>query len=319
MTVKEQIQNHLDECNELTVKELVIKTGASKQLVHRALHQLSEEKLIQKIGRTPKTSYRLLDQNKANKILTIPELSEVDLSFLEEHCLLVDETGKLLRGPEAFAWFCNENDLLFEDTLSEFKIEIQSQDKLHDRRGKIKATESFLNYSKFGSIWLDNLYYFDFDRTETFGRTPLATLIYYSKMGQSNFLMNVLAEEIRDKVLQFISDQQADAIAFVPPTLGREHQLIKFLKDNFNISLPHIPIKKLNGLIPQPQYSILQLDNKIKNADNTYMVAETRHFKHVVLFDDHTDSGSTLNQLAGKLKLKGIAAEVSGLAIVGSY
>jgi hypothetical protein len=319
MTVKEQVFSHLEECNELTVKELVLKTGASKQLVHRALHQFTEGKLIQKIGRTPKTSYRLLDQSKSTKILTIPELNEDDLRFLEEHCLLVDETGKLLRGPEAFTWFCNENDLGFDETLAEFKVEIQSQQKLHDRKGKIKATDSFLNYSKFGSIWLDNLFYFDFDRTETFGRTPLATLIYYSKMGQSSFLMNVLIEEIKDKVLQFLSDQQADAVAFVPPTLGREIQLMKFLKANLNISLPHIPIKKINGLVPQPQYSILQLDNKIKNADNTYMLAETRHFKHVILFDDHTDSGATLNQLAGKLKLKGIAAEVSGLAIVGSY
>jgi hypothetical protein len=319
MTVKEQVYSHLEECNELTVKDLVLKTGASKQLVHRALIQLSEQKLIQKIGRTPKTSYRLPDLSKAPKVLTIPELNEEDQRFLEEHCLLVDETGKLLRGPQAFAWFCTENDLVFEDTLAEFRIEIQSQQKLQDRKGMIKATESFLNYSKFASIWLDNLFYFDFDRTETFGRTPLATLIYYSKMGQSNFLMNVLVEELKDKVLQFLSDQQAEAIAFVPPTLGRETQLMKFLKDNLNISLPHIPIKKLNGLIPQPQYSILQLDNKIKNAENTYMVSETRHFKHVVVFDDHADSGATLNQLAGKLKLKGIAAEVTGLAIVGSY
>lgn len=319
MTVKEQIFTHLEECNELTVKELVLKTSASKQLIHRALQKLMDEKMIQKIGRTPKTSYRLIDQSKPTKILTIPDLNEEDQHFLEQHCLLVDEAGRLLRGPKAFGWFCNENDLLFEETLAEFKIEIQSQQNLMDRKGKIKATDSFLNYSKFANIWLDNLFYFGFDRTETFGRTPLATLIYYSKMGQSNFLMNVLAEEIKDKVLQFISDQQADAVAFVPPTLGREQQLMKFLKDNLNVALPHIHIKKINGLIPQPQYSILQLDNKINNADNTYMLSETRHFKHVVLFDDHTDSGATLNQLAGKLKLKGIAAEVSGLAIVGSY
>ncbi|MBK6523097.1 MAG: hypothetical protein IPG08_12625 [Sphingobacteriaceae bacterium] len=49
------------------------------------------------------------------------------------------------------------------------------------------------------------------------------------------------------------------------------------------------------------------------------VVSETRHFKHVIIIDDLVDSGSTLNQIAGKIKLKGIAAEVTGLGLVGSF
>jgi hypothetical protein len=37
------------------------------------------------------------------------------------------------------------------------------------------------------------------------------------------------------------------------------------------------------------------------------------------LIDDAAGSGSTLNQIAGKLKQKGIADKVTGLAIVGSF
>jgi predicted amidophosphoribosyltransferase len=39
----------------------------------------------------------------------------------------------------------------------------------------------------------------------------------------------------------------------------------------------------------------------------------------VLLLDDAVGSGSTLNQIAGKLKQKDIAKKVTGLAIVGSF
>lgn len=114
-------------------------------------------------------------------------------------------------------------------------------------------------------------------------------------------------------------EQKADAVGFVPPTIRREVQIMKFIEEKLNISLPTIEIKKISGIIPVPQKSLSKLNERIKNAENTFAVAENRVFKHIVLIDDAVGSGSTLNQIAGKIKLKGIAKKITGLAIVGSF
>jgi predicted amidophosphoribosyltransferase len=43
------------------------------------------------------------------------------------------------------------------------------------------------------------------------------------------------------------------------------------------------------------------------------------HYKNLMLIDDAVGSGSTLNQIAGKVKTKNIAKNIIGLAIVGSF
>jgi predicted amidophosphoribosyltransferase len=111
----------------------------------------------------------------------------------------------------------------------------------------------------------------------------------------------------------------ADAIGFVPPTIRREVQIMKYIRTNLNIALPVIDIKKLSGIIPVPQKSLSKLDERIRNAENTFAVTDQRKFKNVVLIDDAVGSGSTLNQIAGKIKDKEVAKKVIGLAIVGSF
>ena len=59
MTVKEKITQLFTENTEWTVHELTDKLGASKQMVHIVLNQLVEAGLLQKLGRTPKTVYRI--------------------------------------------------------------------------------------------------------------------------------------------------------------------------------------------------------------------------------------------------------------------
>src|ERR1041385_590025 len=126
MTIKEHIVSLLEECNELSVSEIVQKTGASKQMAHIALRQLIVDKIVLKLGKTPKTSYRLRDQNQASPVLTIPVLSDKENAFLDQHCLLVNEEGHLLRGVEAFTYRCLEKDISFERALSEFTLTVNA-------------------------------------------------------------------------------------------------------------------------------------------------------------------------------------------------
>jgi hypothetical protein len=319
MTIKEHIMSLLEECNELSVNEIVQKTGSSKQMAHVALRQLLVEKKVLKIGKVPKTSYRLRDAENDHRVLTIPVLSDKENSFLDQHCLLVNNEGHLLRGVEAFAYRCLEKEIPFEKALSEFTLTVNALHRYYGKKGRINATEILLLNKAFGQVWVDDLFYLDFEEIKPLGRTPLATLVHYAKTGQSDFMMNILIEEITEKILAFVKEKHADAIAYVPPTLGRGVQLIKFLKNNLNIPLPLVEIKKVDTLIPLSQNSIAKIENKIKNADNTYVVSETRHFKHLIIIDDTVDTGATLNQISGKIKLKGIAAEITALAIVGSF
>jgi predicted amidophosphoribosyltransferase len=128
-----------------------------------------------------------------------------------------------------------------------------------------------------------------------------------------------MMEEIRPRIIAFVQSQNADAIGFVPPTIRRELQLMKFIQTHLNLPFPVVEIRKTSGIIPVPQKSLSKLEERIRNAENTFAVTERRAFKRVILIDDAVGSGSTLNQIAGKIREKGVAQEVTGLAVVGSF
>ncbi|MDZ4665528.1 MAG: hypothetical protein SGJ15_11660 [Bacteroidota bacterium] len=319
MTIKEHALTLFDDYKELTVKELAAKTNASKQMIHHVLNELLSKRMIQKLGRTPKTSYRLVEIEDLSQDVKVPHLKEQESLLLNDLFLMVDETGNLLKGAPAFALWCAQRGLSFQKTLDEFDSTLQNYKGLYDEHGNINGTEKLLNTKGYDKIWIDNLYYLDLYEIEKFGRTPLGTLLHYAKQGQSVYLMKLLMAEIKTRIHEFVKQQKADAIAFVPPTIKRETQFMKFLQSNLNLSLPIVEIKKVSGLIPIPQKSLPKLDERIRNAENTFAVTDPRKFKHVILIDDAVESGATVNQIAGKIKLKGIAAEVTGLALVGSF
>jgi predicted amidophosphoribosyltransferase len=132
-------------------------------------------------------------------------------------------------------------------------------------------------------------------------------------------LMNILIDEIKEKINTLISVYKIDAIAYVPPTIRRETQLMKVLANGLKINLPSIEIQKIGGIIPVPQKSLNKIEERISNAENTFVVKGNVSYKNVLLIDDAVGSGSTLNQIAGKIKNKQLAKKVIGVAIVGSF
>ena len=62
-----------------------------------------------------------------------------------------------------------------------------------------------------------------------------------------------------------------------------------------------------------------KIEERINNAENTFTINETVKYNHILLIDDAVGSGSTLNQIAGKIKQKGVAQKITGLAVVGSF
>ncbi len=317
MTVKEKITKLFESYPELSVKEITDKLMISKQMTHIVLNGLIDDGLVWKLGRTPKTVYRSIPFAKKIRPTTLTDESQSE--FLKQQFLLITETGELKEGSEGFEIWCKQRNLPFEKTVNEFISTKEKYLDYFDRNGFIDGMEKMRSTKGFSAIHLDGLFYLDFYAIERFGKTKLGTLLHYAKQGQSKFLMKRLVEEIGNRVARLCQVIKADAALYVPPTIRREMQLMKFLQTHINLSLPTIQIKKISGIIPVPQKSLAKLEERIVNAQNTFAVSESRAFDHVLLIDDAVGSGATVNEIAGKLKQKGITREASALAITGSF
>ena len=128
-----------------------------------------------------------------------------------------------------------------------------------------------------------------------------------------------LIEEIKSKIDTFIKKNNFDAVCFIPPTIKRETQIMKYIEQKLAIELPKISIVKINNIIPFPQKSLSSLQERMNNAAHSFFVSYTKKYTAVLLIDDAVGSGATMNQISLKIKQKKIASKVIGLAIVGSF
>ena len=317
MNIKDKILQLLEERKELSAKEISDELEVSRQSVHSVLKNFLEERLVIKLGSSPKTIYKFNTQ----KEILLPEidLSKTEQNFLDENFLVITEIGEILHGSKAFSYWCDKRKLPIEKTLNEYQITKEKYDRYFDKNGMINGFEKLKNTKGFDKIWLDDVYYFDFYAIECFGKTKLGNILHYAKQGQNVMLMKILVEEIKIRLNKFIKENKFDAVGFVPPTIRRETQIMKFLQQKLKINLPHIEIIKISNLIPVPQKSLNKLEERVNNAENTFVVKSNQTFKKLLLIDDAVGSGATLNQIAGKIKQKQIAESITALAVVGSY
>ena len=318
MNVKDKIELLFEQKIELSVNDIVQELSISSQYVHRILNQLVDNNSIDRIGLPPKTIYR------KNEIQTNAAFSKVAIAkdkenFLNENFILITEIGQLLEGLPAFENWCNKRKLPLEKTIDEFILTKDKYNNYLDNNGLISGLDKLKNTKGYETIFLDELLYLDFYAIERFGKTRLGTILHYAKQGQNKMLMKILIQEIKQKIDVIISAYDIDAVAFVPPTIKRETQLMKFLANGLKINLPVIEIMKIGGIIPVPQKSLNKIEERINNAENTFVIKGNVSYKNVLLIDDAVGSGSTLNQISGKIKRKELAKNIIGLAIVGSF
>lgn len=317
MLIKFKILELLKVKGDLSVKEMSNNLEVSKQAIHVVLSQLLDLEEIEKFGRTPKTIYRLKKKVKISTealVLIDPNQAE----YLKDNFLLINEIGEMLTGIDGFRLWCQQRNLPLDKTIGEFeKTNKKYLNYFID--GFIDGIEKLNNTKGYEKIHLDNIIYLDFYAIERFGKTVLGTLLHYAKQGQNKYLMKILVSRIKSSIQVLIEKNKYDAVAFVPPTIRREVQIMKYLEAHLEINLPKVNIQKISGIIPVPQKSLNKLQERINNAENTFAVSETVKYKHLLLIDDAIGSGSTLNQIAGKIKIKDIASKITGLAVVGSF
>lgn len=318
MSIENEIIRYLKRHIEATPNEIGNELKVSRQLLHRVLNRLQDEQMIEKIGRPPKVFYRL----KAATVVKSPEaknVSEADRNFMDAYFNLFSETGEEFIGLEAFIKWCAKQKLPLQKTINEF---ITTRKKYLSYFGKnhfIDGTEKLRSTKGFDRVCIDKMYYNDFYAIERFGKTMSGNLLHFAKQGQSKHLMEKVADSIKEKLNDLIAKEKIDAVGFIPPTIKRDVQIMHYLQKALNISLPHIVIKKVSGKIPIPQKALSKLDDRISNARSSIVVDDKRIFKRILLIDDAVGSGSTINETACKIKLKRMAKEVIGFAVVGSF
>lgn len=318
MTIENQIIDYLKLNQDVSVKELQEHIQVSRQMLHRVLSRMLEEGYLQKLGRAPKVFYRINEVKTSQKSVDF-SLSEDEINFLNEHFLLITEMGKRLEGIEAMQSWCERQKLPVEKTIREYILTEKKYLHYFLPKGLINGSEKLKNTKGFDAVSIDELFYCDFYAIERFGKTKLGNLLHFAKQGQNRQLMQEIISLTKNKVVALVKEKKIEAVGYIPPTIKRQLQFMQVLRKGFNLPLPHLNLVKVSGAIPVPQKALSKIEDRIANARASIVVKETRQFGNVLLIDDAVGSGATINETATKMKQKGTAKKVFGLAVTGSF
>jgi DNA-binding transcriptional ArsR family regulator len=326
-TNKELILELIEQFGEVTVNELINNIGVGRQMIHRHLKSLLIEGKIIKRGTPPKVFYITIpkaggnfvfDTALAPRSVNLPPVSE---KFIQENFLFRTPDGRLIEGVSGFlAWSTKINTSNLTSLTERYMNELEKAAKLKFR-GVIDATKKLLNTDIFeDDLFLDKLCYLELYNMGEFGKTKLSQLIAVAKEDESREAALRVAQEVKIRIKNFIYENGIDSVAYIPPSIKRAHQLMTILKEEVNINVSDIRLHKIVNEFVRPQKSLETTQDRIINARNTIFVEGTGEFNRILLIDDVTGSGATLNEVARKIKPKYLkqGGEIWGLTLVGS-
>jgi biotin operon repressor len=304
--------------NQATVNDIAEFLGISRQAVHRILNKLVAEGHLIKAGMPPKVFYSVSEQTPKNDLTVSKNFTVDDFTkkIIDENFLFITAFGKQLIGWDGFTNWCSERK---QDIAKMSKLYIKTinkyagfkKDGLVDGINKITDT--------FNDVALDGVFYLDFYSIEIFGKTKLGQLLLFAKQSQDIVLMNQLIDSIKPTILDVIIKFNIEGVAFIPPTVKREYQLMKQIQKRLNLDIRIIKLVKIKTPVIVPQKTLNKLEDRIINARETIVVDDNSKYKNILIVDDAIGSGSTLNEVAKKIRQKGICdGKIVGLAITGS-
>ena len=318
MSIEYQVINYIISQREASINELSEHINVSRQMLHRVIKRMVEDRYLLKLGKPPKVFYTLIE----NRSVVKEEdhfLKKNEITFLEANFLLITETGNRLNGIDAMQFWCARQKLPFEKTVKEYIHTRKKYLQYFLPNGLIDGTDKIKNTKAFKNVSVDKIFYCDCYAIERFGKTTLGTLLHFAKQGQNKILMQEIIANVKETINKLIREKKIDAIGFIPPTIKRHLQFMHVLQRGLNLPLPHINIVKVTGAIPVPQKALSRIEDRIINARVSIIVNDTHKFNKILLIDDAVGSGATINETAGKLKFKAMAQIVIGLAITGSF
>lgn len=316
MKTKDRVLSYLDENGPSKVESISQKLKISRQFIHKVLNELKDNGLVTKMGQPPAVFYKSNKSEAQSPTINIPYDIEV---FLKDNFIQVDATGNLLTGLDAMRYWCSNQQLPLLKTIGEFKVTREKYLAFFNEYHLIDGMQKVQSTKGLQEIGVDALYYLDFYAIERFGKTYLGTLMHYAKQGQNKKLMKMIVDIIKNRLNGLIDMLKIDAVVFVPPTIQRKVQIMSYLEKHLEIQKPIVKVQKIHNNIVIPQKALAKLYERVINAKNTFIVQEQPKYDHILILDDAIGSGATINEIALKIKHKGLANRITGIAITGSY
>ena len=315
-----KILAYITQNTQATPKELASSLEVSPQMIHRTLVKLVEENQIAKIGVSPHVYYILKKDNGSKPSGKDLNIDDSTNKIIEENFYTMTPEGREIFGMEAFLMWCDQRKYNPSQKATEYAETFKKYNSINAENIGLDATSKILSTFKDNNKYLDKLMYLYPYSLPVFGRTKISEMLFHAKQNQDERLMKKVFNMVQDKLVNVIKHIQPDAIGFIPPTLPRKKQLMKELQTYLHLDSPMIQIEKIKTPITIQQKTLKQIEDRIANADHTMVVINTKKstYKKVLLIDDFTGSGATLNQVAKKCKQQGIAEMVVGLTLTGS-
>jgi len=295
--------------------EIVKMLNVSAKTIYKHLLILLDEQVIKKTGKIPRIFYVYNESNSEGVVIS----DEVD-QLIENNYIYVSPSGELKRGVEGFQQWCEKNKFDFskeKKTLSKKIIMVQKIKK----EGLISAKKKILSAS--GNLHLDEVFFSDFYNLDHFGKTKLGQLVYLGKSSQSKELIGEIATIIKPSLSKLIEKYKVGLICFIPPTIDRKVQFLDVLRKRLKLNLPEVMAVKIPSLTKVPQKTLRKLEDRIINAQKTIAVNPNQKINsNILIIDDATGSGATLNETAGKIRNilgKNKAIKIIGYSVVGSF
>ena len=289
--------------------------GISVNSAKKYIKNFIDSDIIKKFGTPPKKIvYTYISQK--NNSLFLPEQKEI----IEKYYVYTTPEGRLLEGIKGFVYWAEHTSGRkdIENLAQEY---VSMREKYYNKKSgvlMIDATDK-LQYVFGNEVFIEKLFHRDFDALPVFGKTALSQMVRTAKSGRANrVLMRKIVEKIQESADIIISKYNIDCIAFIPPTVARKTQLMTFIAQQLNIPCEKIFFTKVKNLVPVQQKSLKKIEDRILNAKKTIIVNDAQKYNNILLIDDVTGSGATLNETAKKIITQNIAKKVYALTITGS-
>lgn len=300
--------------------DLVRDIGITNAAVHRQLNRLMEQGKIMKVGKPPVVFY-ILKREEQTISVTIPqEIQE----FINGNYIYVSPAGEFLLGMEGFTrWVqsTNQEKYLLPLALEYVKVREEANKRIASD-GWIDATVAKVG-DTFHDAVLYKMLYKDFYSIEKFGKTQLGQMVLYAKISQNKQIIESIVEQIRPTIERILQVYNIDTIAYIPPSVKRNVQLMTELKNRLQIRLPEVALVKVyTGDVTVSQKSLAKFQERVENAQRTIFVDVNKSAllpKNVLIIDDAVGSGATIHETAKQIReLLNPQGYIVGFAIVGS-
>lgn len=316
MKTSDKVMKYIEENGQVSAVDLVDFLGITDRAVRKQLRALLEKEKIVKSGKPPKVYYSIPQpKTQTAKIAGLIADTKTKM-IIDDNFLYITPFGQKLVGWDGFVEWCADRK---QDVAKMSKIYLKTIKKYnsHKKNGLIDGMSKLK--STFEDVALDKVFYIDFYSIEIFGKTKLGQLLLFAKQSQDRTLMNQMIDSIKPSVQEIIKRFNIDGIAYIPPTVKREHQLMKQIEKRLGLNTRKVATVKIKTPVIVPQKTLNKLEDRVINARETIIVADNGRYNNILLLDDAVGSGATLNETAKKIRQKGICrGKIIGLAITGS-